>query len=87
MYSLEVERSCEAVIRKRCKKNKVLREALEKKIKQVLVNPHAFKPLRAPLENTWRVHILGSFVLIYDIDEKRKVVRLLKFAHHDEAYD
>ncbi len=85
MYELEIEGSCEASVRKKCKKDVVLQEALSKKIKQILANPHVFKPLRAPLANTRGVHV-GSFVLIYDVDERRKVVRLLKFAHHDEAY-
>lgn len=57
---------------------------LEKAIKKVLTNPEHFKPLRRPLENTRRVHVLGSFVLVYEV--KGDVVRLLRFVHHDEAY-
>jgi len=86
MYLLEVTASCKSSIRKKCRKNKPLEEALKKKINQILENPQMFKPLCAPLENARRVHVLGSFVLIYGVDEKRKTVLLLKFAHHDEAY-
>jgi addiction module RelE/StbE family toxin len=85
MYSLEIESSCREFVKKRCKKDKLLKVALTEKVEQILAAPYSFKPLHSPLENMRRVHI-GSFVLIYTIDEKRKVVRLLKFAHHDEAY-
>lgn len=86
MYELCVEASCEHEIRSNCKKNKPLKEAMEKKLARILDNPYMFKPLRAPMDGARRVHILGSFVLVYDIKEKEGIVRLLRFAHHDEAY-
>jgi YafQ family addiction module toxin component len=86
VYFLEVEESCQHAIAKKCRKNKPLQNALSAKITQIRENPYAFKPLRAPLEGTRRVHVLSCFVLIYDVVEERKTVRLLKFAHHDEAY-
>ncbi len=86
-YSLEIEASCEEEIRKKCRKNRPMQEALEGKIEQVLQMPYHFKPLRKPLEGTRSVHVLGSFVLVYDIIEGRKTVRLLRFRHHDEAYE
>jgi mRNA-degrading endonuclease RelE of RelBE toxin-antitoxin system len=85
MYELEFSPSCRESISKKCRKDKALEEALWKKISQILENPRAFKPLRAPLEGRWRVHV-GSFVLIYKIAEEKKTVWLLKFSHHDEAY-
>jgi len=33
-----------------------------------------------------RVHLGKSFVLIYEILENEKVVRLLDFAHHNKIY-
>ena len=62
----------------------MLEIALGKAINKVLTNPEHFKPLRFPLQNTRRVHVLGPFVLVYEI--KGNSVRLLRFAHHDEAY-
>ena len=84
LYSLEISGQCQKDIKRFVKKNKTLEIALEKAIKKVLANPERFKPLRWPLENTRRVHVLGSFVLVYEI--KGNIVRLLRFAHHDEAY-
>jgi len=33
-----------------------------------------------------RVHIDKSFVLIYEIDEKEKIIRILDYDHHDKIY-
>ncbi|NYZ61065.1 type II toxin-antitoxin system RelE/ParE family toxin [Candidatus Micrarchaeota archaeon] len=84
-YELDISDVCEEAIRKHGKKNAELKTALEKKIRQILENPHHFKPLRNPLQNKRRVQ-LGSFVLIYEIEEQTRTVKLLKFSHHDDAY-
>ena len=84
MYSLEIGKKCHKDIKKHSKKNRPMEEALGKAVEKILENPEQFKPLRAPLQNMRRMHVLGSYVLIYEI--KGDVVRLLRFAHHDEAY-
>jgi len=53
---------------------------------EILENPHRYKPLRSPMQNKRRVHISGSFVLVFKIIEERKVAQLLEFEHHDKAY-
>jgi YafQ family addiction module toxin component len=85
-YSLELSVDCRKEIRKLCKKNKTLETALKKKIELILEKPHHFKPLRKPLQNKRKVHVLNCFVLIYEIVEESKIVRLLRFSHHDDAY-
>ena len=60
-------------------------EAVEKKVAEILEDPHRFKPLRAPMQDKRRVHV-GPFVLVYEIDEERKIVILLDFEHHDIVY-
>ena len=85
-YALEVLPSCEKEIKKLCKKNRELGEALWKKVGQVRGNPYHFKPLKKPLQNRRRVHVFHSFVLTYRIDEGEKNVVLVAFKHHDEAY-
>ncbi len=84
MYELKKGEKFEKDIKKLLKKNKTLEDALRKSIERILLNPDHFKPLRAPLQNTRRVHVLGSFVLVYEV--KGNVVKLLRFAHHDEVY-
>ncbi|MCJ7559794.1 type II toxin-antitoxin system RelE/ParE family toxin [Candidatus Bathyarchaeota archaeon] len=85
MYSLEIEEEVFKVFKKLGKKDKRQLEAISKKIGQILTDPTQFKPLRHPLEGLRRVHV-GSFVLIYEVCENTKTVKVLKYKHHDEAY-
>ena len=85
MYDLELEEEVYKEFKKLAKKDKNQLEAIGKKIEQILIDPLQFKPLRHPLEGLRRVHI-GSFVLIYEVCEDPKTVRVLKYKHHDEAY-
>ena len=85
MYDLELEEEVYKEFKKLAKKDKNQLEAIGKKIEQILTDPLQFKPLRHPLEGLRRVHI-GSFVLICEVCENPKTVRVLKYKHHDEAY-
>ena len=85
-YQLEIGKDVEEKFERMRKKNKVALEAIGKKIKQVLEDPHRFKPLKTPMQGKWRVHIDSSFVLIYSIDEQNNTVSILDYAHHDEVY-
>jgi len=85
LYCLEIEEDVFKALKKLAKKDKKQLEAINKKIEQILTDPLQFKPLKHPLEGLRRVHI-GSFVLIYEVLENPKTVRVLKYKHHDEAY-
>jgi YafQ family addiction module toxin component len=85
LYSLEIEEEVSKTFKRLLKKDRKQLEAVNKKIEQILLDPLQFKPLRYPLEGLRRVHI-GSFVLIYEVCENLKTVRVLKYKHHDEAY-
>jgi mRNA-degrading endonuclease RelE of RelBE toxin-antitoxin system len=49
-------------------------------------NPLHDKPLRAPLQGVRRVHVGGSFVILFEPLERSAIARFLRLAHHDEAY-
>jgi len=85
LYSLEIEEEVFKTFKKLSKKDKTQLEAVNKKIEQILTDPLQFKPLKHPLEGLRRVHI-GSFVLIYEVIENQKTIKVLKYKHHDEAY-
>jgi YafQ family addiction module toxin component len=85
-WALEVSAAFEADYRRLCTKNAKFRQAVDKKVAQILQKPLHYKPLRAPLQGVRRVHVGGSFVLLFEPDEERGIVRLLRLAHHDEAY-
>ena len=86
MYRLAVKENLDKNFKKLQKKDKEILRIIERKVQDILGDPYRFKPLRRPLQNKRRVHIAGSFVLIYEIDEEGKIVTLLDFDHHDNVY-
>jgi YafQ family addiction module toxin component len=84
-YSLEVVQSVDKIFKRLQRKDTVQFRALSKKVNEILEHPHQFKPLRAPMQHMRRVHV-GSFVLIYDVDEARRVVTVRRYEHHDTVY-
>jgi len=86
MYSLAIKPNVDKIFSKLRKKNPKQLQITFKKIKQIIKNPYHFKPLKGDMHGARRVHIDKSFVLIYEIDEKKKIVRLLDYDHHDKIY-
>lgn len=73
------------ILKKLEKKDAVQFEALSRKVSEILENPQQFKPLKSPMQHMRRVNV-GSFVLVYDIDEARKTVTIRRYEHHDNVY-
>lgn len=86
MYKLAVKESLDKKFKKLQKKDKEMLRLIDRKVQDILEDPYRFKPLRKPLQNKRRVHIGGSFVLIYEVNEKERLVTLLDFDHHDNIY-
>lgn len=86
MYRLAVKESLDRKFKKLQNKDKELLRQIDNKIRDILEGPQRFKPLRKPLQNKRRVHVGGSFVLIYEVNEKDKIVTLCDFDHHDNVY-
>jgi len=85
-YTLDISDELDKKLSKMRKKSKKQLDIIDKKVQQILKNPYHFKPLRGDMHGARRVHIDKSFVLIYEIDEKGKVIRLLDYDHHDAIY-
>ena len=85
MYDLEVGEALDKAFRKLVKKDRKQIEQINKKVLEIRKNPYLEKPLKAPLQGRRRAHI-GSFVLVYSIDETRRTVKLLEYDHHDKVY-
>ncbi len=85
MYKLEIKPTADKIFVKLAKRDKVQLKRIKKKIKQILEGPNRFKPLKYPLDGYRRVQI-GSYVIIYDIDEKSKTVTIYDYDHHDNIY-
>ncbi len=86
MYRLAIKESLDKKFKKLQKKDKEILRLIHRKVQDILEDPYRFKPLRKPLQNKRRVHVSGSFVLIYEINEKEKIVTLFDFDHHDNIY-
>ena len=84
-YAIQLERNLEQNLHKLKRREKKTYDRVINKMIELSQNPYLGKPLRSVLKGKWRVHI-GSFVLIYQIDEEHKTLTFLEFEHHDNAY-
>lgn len=71
MYRLAIKEGLDKKLKKLKRKDPELLQMIERKVQD---------------QNKRRVHIGGSFVLIYEINEEQKIVTLLDFDHHDNVY-
>ncbi len=85
MYDIEIREHLDTAFKKLGKKDSKQMEAVAKKIQEIAADPHAYKPLRFPLAGLRRVHV-GSYVLLFSVDEARKTVVLEDYDHHDRVY-
>lgn len=86
MYKLAIKESLDKKFKKLQRRDEDMLRLINRKVEDILEDPFRFKPLRKPLQNRRRVHVSGSFVLIYEVDEEEKIVTLLDFDHHDNVY-
>jgi len=68
------------------RKYRKMYDTILKKIDEILQNPEHYKPLRHDMHTLRRVHIFGSFVLVFKIEESTKTVKFMDFDHHDKIY-
>ena len=85
MYSLEIREHVDRTFRKLAKKDSRQMRIIDRKVEEILGDPHRFKPMHFPLAGMRRVHF-GTFVLLYSIDEQRKTVVIEDYEHHDQVY-
>ncbi len=86
MYKKRIKEKLEKELYKLYKKNHKIIDILNNNIEEILQNPHHYKPLRNNLKNKKRIQI-GSYVLIFEINEEEKIITFLKFKHHDDVYE
>ena len=70
-------------LRKLKRRDKTLYNRVEKKIRDILMEPQHLKHLRGKLKGEQRVK-LGPFVLKFRLEENK--VFFITFKHHDYAY-
>ena len=88
MREFAIEKKLQKILEKVQKKDKVLYQAFQRKVEEILTCPDVnhYKNLRKPLQHLKRVHILGSFVLTFRYLEAEDKIILYDLAHHDTIY-
>jgi len=88
MREFSIEGGLRKQIDKLVKKDKVMYSAIMNKIEEILniSDINHYKNLRAPLQEFKRVHIKGSFVLLFKYDPVNDTIIFYDLDHHDSAY-
>jgi len=86
MYIIDIRPFLKKKLEKLGKKNPKQAEIIAKKSEEIVINPHRYKNLRAPLNHWKRVHIDKHFVLAFSIEEDSKTIILEDYDHHDNIY-
>lgn len=83
-YKAEFLKDLKGVKDKKTKDN--IENAINKIINIVEFNPDHFKNLDYPLNKYKRVHVNTSYVILFRVDTKEKIVEFYKYDHHDNIY-
>lgn len=88
MREFLVEEGLRKVLQKLAKKDTVMYEAVMKKFEEIVScsNVDHYKNLRAPMQQFKRVHIKGSFVLIFKYLPSEDKLIFFELDHHDTIY-
>ena len=83
----KIDPDLERILSKLKKKDKAAFEQVLKKIEEIInSDPAHYKNLKYDLKDIKRVHIKGSFVLIFKYDRFQQIIYFLDYDHHDNIY-
>ena len=83
----ELKQNLQQILGKLKKRDKVAYDQVVKKIEEIVQSdPDSYKNLRNDLKPFKRVHIKGSFVLIFKYDKERQLISFFDYGHHDSIY-
>jgi addiction module RelE/StbE family toxin len=85
-YSIIASPEVQKTLRRILKRDPVRYLELEKKLLFLSEHPEIGKPLKNVLKGKRRIHI-GSYVLLYNIQQSDHTIVLISFDHHDDVYD
>ena len=85
-YNVSYTDDVEKELNKLYKKNRGVYEKVKKKINRLRENPYNAEPLKADMKNRRSEHLPDSKVMVYEIDEETKTIKILKYGDHGEVY-
>ena len=90
MFDFDSSDELKILIRKLSKKNATRAAILNNKIKEIINNDATsidrYKNCKYDLKVCKRVHIDKSFVMVFSVDENKKLVIIEDYDHHDNIY-
>ena len=87
MHEIQFSEQLDKKLSKLAKKNRNQLKIIDKKVHEIVKNPNRYKNLTGgEMKGLKRVHIDDHFVLIFDVDNNKKIVRFLDYDHHDKVY-
>jgi len=88
MHEFEIEEGLHKILVKLFKKDKKRYDIIFKKIQEIATSSSIehYKNLKFPLNEFKRVHIDGSFVLIFKYDKTQDKIIFYDLDHHDKIY-
>ncbi len=89
MREAEIKPHLQKILKKLSKKDKVSYEAVIKKISEVVNSPNVehYKNLRYDMKDKKRVHVAGSFILVFSYDKSNDFLSFIDYDHHDKIYE
>ena len=87
MHELEIKPALDKKLIKLSKRDNPLYNAVMKKINEILncEDLEHYKNLAYDMKEFKRVHV-GSFILIFKVDDSKKLIIFEDFKHHDDMY-
>ncbi|HLD54941.1 MAG: hypothetical protein QT05_C0018G0019 [archaeon GW2011_AR13] len=88
MHEFEIEEGLHKILVKLFQKDKKRYDIIFKKIQEIATSNSIeyYKNLKFPLNEFKRVHIDGSFVLIFKYDKTQDKIIFYDLDHHDKIY-
>lgn len=88
MREFKIEEKLKKELAKLSKKDRGLYDSAQKKFMEIISceDVSHYKNLRKPLQGFKRVHVRGSFVLIFKYIPSKDQVVFYALEHHDSAY-
>ncbi len=84
----EIKPQLQDILVKLKKRDNIAYQQIIKKIKEVVnSDPNHYKNLRYDLKRFRRVHIKGSFVLVFEYKENEQSLSFLDYDHHNNIYE